>query len=101
MNSSLLDPKLYVEYIGISDSYDVLSPRTLQVDLQIFLTDVKFTTNIESGTWSLINSKEMEDELTVERVTSHSRGIYNFSSDKTWNGENKEVFRVEIVPTGK
>lgn len=43
----------------------------------------------------------MEDEFTVERVTSHSRGIYNFSSDKTWNGENKEVFRVEIVPTGK
>ena len=81
--------------------YNTLIPNTTLITIPLFSTDViLYTNNITSGTWNLPRSISGGGSLETPIFTLVSTGRYTFNSTQTWDGVQREVFRIDISPTG-
>ena len=97
----LLDPILTLNYIGINAiDYNTLSPNSTSIAIPLYSTDVYLSVNIASGTWSHTLYNSIGSVLSIDLFTLISPGRYIFKTQKSWNGEEREIFSVELTPTG-
>ena len=81
--------------------YNTLSPNTTPLTIPLFSTDVRlYINNIISGTWNLPRNISGGRSLEIQIFTLVSTGRYTFNSTQTWDGVAREVFRIDISPTG-
>ena len=81
--------------------YSTLSPSTTLLKIPLFSTDVRlYINNITSGTWNLPRNISGEGSLEIPIFTLVSTGRYTFNSTQTWDRVEREVFRIDISPTG-
>ena len=81
--------------------YNTLTPSTTLITIPLFSTDVILYINkITSGTWNLPRSISGGRSLEIPIFTLVSTGRYTFNSTQTWDGVEREVFRIDISPTG-
>ena len=100
----LLDPILTLNYTGINAiDYNTLSPNNTSIGIPLYSTNVYLSANIATGTWSPPPPPLYDIPgaiISINLFTLISPGKYSFKTQESWNGEEKEVFSVDLTPTG-
>ena len=95
------EPSITFSYTGFTSlTFTTLNPSIISQTIQLFSTQVQLTTNLGSGTWHTPLSTVTDTTHTIQTSTLTSQGRYTFSTNRTWDGNDRQVFILDITATG-
>ena len=101
LSYSNLEPVLTSNYSGMStQTYTVLGPSNIDLNIPPYSTQVQLTTNLGSGTWHTPLSTVTDTTHIIQTFTLTSQGRYIFSTNRTWNGDDRQIFMIDIAAIG-
>ena len=83
-----------------TQTYTVLSPSYIDLNIPPYSTQVQLTTNLGSGTWHTPLSNVTDTTHTIQTFTLTSQGRYTFSTNRTWDGSDRQIFMIDIAAIG-
>ena len=90
-----------MNYTGFEGEIDnALSPEINYIEIPLYAAQVTFSTNILSGTWLSPISTIHINSIRMELFTLIYPGKFSFTTKETWNGEETEIFLLNISSKG-